>query len=309
MAVWRSREHSFVKPHIQNPFFMQQTQFNSLTMKRLNILLTLFIAFIGYAASAQVNFNLTYNQSTERYTVSLVPQTTYLNPQNITGTGQVTIKVPSNAFDPVDIENLLEGMVWEANSRNNSPEEAPDYDYISFGLIIQGVAYPNYQEGVELPLFSFRNAFGCTGKVFLVNNGQDPFMPPNSASANVGNTITILGAGGDAYAGNLHGGIVDCSEDGTATATEEELSLQGFQLFPNPVVEFLNLNIGWAGKTTDGILQIVDAAGRKMMAQPISIVNGENHQRLEVSQLAPGTYWLQVQGEGWKLNFDSFTKQ
>ena len=278
-------------------------------MKKLNILLKLLVAFIGYSANAKVKFDLTYDQSTERYTVSLVPQATYLAPHNITGTGQVTIKVPSNEFDPVDIENLLEGMVWEANARNNAPVEAPDYDYISFGLIIQGVAYPDYQEGDPLPLFSFQNAFGCTGKIFLVDNEQDPFMPPNSASANVGNTITILGAGGDAYIGNMHGGMVDCNDGGTATATEEELSLQGFKLYPNPVVEFLNLDIGWQGKTTEGILQIVDAAGRKMLAQPISFVDGENQKRLEVSQLAPGTYWVQVQGEGWKLNLDRFTKQ
>jgi type IX secretion system substrate protein len=278
-------------------------------MKRLNILLTLLVAFMGYSTSAQVNFNLTYDQATERYTVSLVPLATYVSPHNITGTGQVTIKIPSNDFDPVDIENLLTGMVWEANARNNAPVEAPDYDYISFGLIIQGVAYPAYKEGEQMPLFSFQNAFGCTGKIYLVDNEKDPFMPPNSASANVGNTITILGAGGDAYAGNMQGGVADCSDDGTATSTEEELSLQEFKLYPNPVVEFLNLDIGWQGKTTDGILQIVDAAGRKLMAQPISIVNGENNHRLDVSQIAPGSYWVQVQGEDWKLNLDRFTKQ
>lgn len=279
-------------------------------MKRRNILLTLLVTiFVGYSAFAQVKFNLTYDQATERYTVSLVPQATYTNPHNITGTGQVTIKVPTNQFDPVDIENQLEGMVWEANARNNAPVEAPEYDYISFGLVIQGIAYPDYEEGVELPLFSFQNAFGCTGKIYLVNNEQDPFMPPNSASANVGNTITILGAGGDAYAGNMHDGMADCNDDGSPTATEEELSLQSINIYPNPVAEFLNLDIRWQGKTTDGILQIVDAAGRKLIAQPISIVNGENNQRIEVSQLPPGSYWIRVQGEDWKLNLDRFTKQ
>ncbi len=274
-------------------------------MKRFSILLT--AALLAISATAQVKFKLSYDQSSERYTVSVVPMANYTHPQNITGTGQVTIKVPTNKFVPVDIISHLTGMEWEANARNNAPNEAPDFDYVSFGLIIQGVAYPEYEQDKELPLFSFRNAFGCTGKVYLVDNDQDPFMPPNSENANIGNTLTILGAGGDAYAGNVDGGVSDCAA--SPTATEEELSLRGFRVFPNPVSDLANLQINWEGKTTDAMLQILDAQGRVVQSTPISIVDGENTQRIDASQLVPGNYWIRMAGENWQLNLDGFKKQ
>ncbi len=277
-------------------------------MKRM---LFLFVAaLLGFSASAQVKFKLGYDKSTDRYTVYVVSMQDYSHPQNITGTGQVTIKVPTNKFDPVDIVSHLEGMIWEANSRNNSPTEAPDFDYISFGLIIQGVAYPEYQKEKELPLFSFRNAYGCTGKVWLVDNDNDPFMPPNSQNANIGNTLTILGAGGDAYIGNENGGVCDCADDGSGTtATEEELSFRGFRIFPNPVSDVANVQINWEGKTTDGWIQVVDALGRVVLGQPMTILDGENHFRIEADKLVPGNYWVRLSGEGWQINLDSFKKQ
>ncbi|MAT55810.1 MAG: hypothetical protein CMN32_15135 [Saprospirales bacterium] len=277
-------------------------------MKRFSILLA--AVMLTLSATAQVKFKLSYDQSYDRYTVSVVPMDNYSHPQNITGTGQVTIKVPTNKFDPVDIVSHLVGMEWEANARNNTPDEAPDFDYISFGLIIQGVAYPEYEKDKELPLFSFRNAYGCTGKIYLVDNNADPFMPPNSENANIGNTLTILGAGGDAYAGNANGGICDCAEDpNNPTATEEELSFRGFRVYPNPVSDFANLEINWDGKTTDAMLNILDAQGRVVQSTPISIVDGENRQRIDASQLVPGNYWIRIAGEDWQINLDGFKKQ
>lgn len=267
-------------------------------------------ALVGFSASAQVKFKLSYDKVTERYTVSVIPMQNYSHPENITGTGQVTIKVPTNKFDPVDIESHLEGMIWEANSRNNTPSEAPEFDYISFGLIIQGVAYPEYQKDKELPLFSFRNAYGCTGKIWLVDNDTDPFMPPNSQNANIGNTLTILGAGGDAFAGNVNDGQCDCADDGAGTtATDEERSFRGFRVFPNPVSDVANLVIHWEGKTTDGWLQVLDALGRVVEAQPMTIQDGENHFRIQADQLVPGNYWIRLSGENWQINLDSFKKQ
>lgn len=277
-------------------------------MKRFSILLA--AVMLAISANAQVKFKLSFDPTSERYTVSVVPMDNYSHPLNITGTGQVTIKVPTNKFDPVDIESHLVGMQWEANARNNTPEESPDFDYISFGLNIQGVAYPEYEKDKELPLFSFRNAYGCTGKVYLVDNATDPFMPPNSENANIGNTLTILGAGGDAYAGNENGGVSDCAEDpNNPTATEEELSLRGFRVYPNPVSDLANLEINWEGKTTDAVLNIVDAQGRVVQSTPISIVDGENRQRIDASLLVPGNYWIRIAGEDWQINLDGFKKQ
>ncbi|MEZ4958883.1 MAG: T9SS type A sorting domain-containing protein [Saprospiraceae bacterium] len=277
-------------------------------MKKSIFLLPLAFVLAAFTVNAQVNFKMSYDKETERYIVSLIPMTTYTNPQNITGSGQVTIKVPTNEFDPVDIENLLTGMTWEANSRNNAPAEAPDFDYVSFGLTIQaGTAYPDYQAGVEMPLFSFQNAFGCTGKVYLVDNVNDPFMPPNSQSANIGNTWTILGAGGEAYQGIIGSGENNCAE--TASSAVEEIVINAYKVFPNPASQFVNVEMRWENDAADAQLQVVDAAGKKVITQDMTVTYGQNRQKLDVSNLAAGNYWVYLEGEGWKAKLDKFSKQ
>lgn len=278
-------------------------------MNKSNTFCAIALLFSSFALSAQVQFKLLFNQETERYTISVIPQTTYLTPQNITGTGQVTIKVPTNHFFPVDIESSLSGMNWDANSRNDSPSEEPDFDYISFGLtIIQGLAFPDYKQGVELPLFTFKNSFGCTGKIYLINNDADPFMPPNSQMANIGNSITILGAGGDAYGGLSGNGECDCSEE-NVTSAEEELGLESHRMFPNPASDFVNLEINWIGEKADASVQVIDATGKQVMSNKISIQKGANRQKLDVGYLASGKYFVYLVNGSWKMSLNSFTKQ
>lgn len=275
----------------------------------MNFALFFALLFSGFAANAQVDFKLSYDYATEQYTVSVIPVATYTQPQNITGTGQVTIKVPTNDFDPVDIKNHLQGMFWEANSRNNSPSEAPSFDYVSFGLsILSGVAYPDYVAGEEMPLFSFKNAYGCTGQVYIIDNNEDPFMPPNSQSANIGNALTILGAGGDAYQGVLNGGITDCDPQ-SPTSTAEELGLNGFSIFPNPATDFVKVQIKWEGETTDADLQVVNAAGKLVHVQSVTVQNGRTNAEIIVSNFAAGSYFVYLASEDWKIGLDKFTKQ
>jgi hypothetical protein len=277
-------------------------------MKKLNLLVLIVFVMGGFSANAQVEFKLAYDMDTERYTVSVIPMATYVEPQNITGTGQVTVKVPTNNFDPVDIESHLEGMYWEANSRNNSPEEAPEHDYISFGLsILNGIAYPEYIVGEEIPLFSFENAYGCTGKVAIMNNQEDAFMPPNSQSANVGNALTILGAGGDAYHGIVGTGVCDCAE--TVSTTAEELGLTQATIYPNPAAEFVNVEINWEGEAVDAHLQIVDATGKMVHFEPLTVQFGRNDSEVIVSQMPAGNYFVYLTADDWKLSIDKFTKQ
>ncbi|MBI5917421.1 MAG: T9SS type A sorting domain-containing protein [Bacteroidetes bacterium] len=277
-------------------------------MNKVNTLCAAVLLFFSVTSSAQVQFKLNFDQESQRYAVSIIPMATYQNPQNITGTGQVTIKVPSNNFDPVDIQNHLEGMYWEANSRNNTPSEAPEFDYISFGLTIQGVAFPDYVQGVELPLFSFKNAFGCTGIINLVDNAADPFMPPNSQSANIGNALTILGANGDAYGGIAGSPVCNCDPN-AASAVKDEIGLTNYRLFPNPAIEYVNVQINWEGESTDASILVVDATGKQVLAAKADLVGGKNNQKLSVSELAPGSYWVYLAGKDWKVGLDRFSKQ
>ncbi len=289
-------------------------------MKNSNLFLLLVFLLTSFSVSAQFEFKIDFDFDTERYTVSVIPQATYPEPQNITGDGQITIKVPTNQFIPVDIESQLEGMTWEVNSRVDAPEEAPDHDYVSFALQINGLAQPNYQEGVELKLFSFQNAYGCTadpavpgsGLVSIVDNNNDPFMPPNSANANVGNALPVLAfsqtGGGDGFAGLYNGGAVSC-DPANPTSTAEELGFSGFSVFPNPVVEMANLEIQWEGEAQDAAIQMVDAAGKLVMQQPVSIASGKNTKRLEVGSYPAGSYFLYLVGDEWEVSLDKINKQ
>ena len=290
-------------------------------MKKMNLTLLLAFLFFSFAANAQFKFKISYDFDTERYTVSVIPQATYTEPQNITSDGQVTIKAPTNKFIPVEIESLLEGMIWEANSRIDAPAEAPDYDYVSFALqITGGVAYPEYKEGVELPLFTFKNAYGCqagTGNpedamLYIVDNANDPFMPPNSANANIGNSFSVLGAGGSGdgygYAGLHNGGGVSC-DPANPTSTAEELGFAQFRVFPNPVAMEANVEIMWEGEAQEAAIQLVDAGGKLLTQVPFSIVNGKNTKRLDVSNYPAGSYFLYLVGEDWDVSLDKINKQ
>lgn len=277
-------------------------------MNKVNTLCAAALLFLSLTASAQVKFKLVFDQETERYTVSVIPSATYSHPNNITGTGQVTIKVPSNNFDPVDIVDHLVGMHWEANSRNNSPTEAPEYDYISFGLIIQGIAFPEYVQDQELPLFSFQNAFGCKGAITLVDNNSDAFMPPNSQNANIGNALTILGAGGDAYGGIAGDAVCNCDPGAVLTA-KEEIGISDFSIFPNPASEFINVKVDWSAELSEANILILDATGKQVMSAQASLANGSNTQKIQVSDLAAGSYWVYLAGKDWKIGLDRFSKQ
>ncbi|MBK9012952.1 MAG: T9SS type A sorting domain-containing protein [Saprospiraceae bacterium] len=276
-------------------------------MNKVNTLCAAVLLFLSSTSIAQVQFKLAFDQETERYTVSIIPVATYTNPQNITGTGQVTIKVPTNNFDPVDIEDHLTGMHWEANARNNSPSESPDFDYISFGLLIQGIAFPDYVAGVEMPLFSFQNAYGCNGAITLVDNFADEFMPPNSQNANIGNALTILGAGGEAYGGIYGSPVCNCDPNAVLSA-KEEVGLTSYSIFPNPASDFVNVKVDWAGEAGDATIQIVDATGKQVMASQMNLATGKNTQKLQVSDLVPGSYLVYLAGSDWKIGLDRFSK-
>lgn len=289
-------------------------------MKKLHLFLLSAFFFMTANMNAQFEFKIDYDFDEERYTVSVIPLDTYEDPMNITSDGQVTIKAPTNKFIPVEIQSLLSGMTWEANSRIDAPEEAPNHDYISFALQISGgVAYPNYQKDVEMPLFTFKNAYGCQAGgapsdaiIRIIDNNEDPFMPPNSANANIGNSLSVLGAGqsGNAYgyAGLYNGGAVSC-DPASPTSTEEELGFSDYRVFPNPVVRDANIEIQWEGEAQDAFVKVIDPAGKLIIQEPVSLISGNNTVRLDMAKYPASSYFLYLSGNGWEISLDKLNKQ
>jgi gliding motility-associated-like protein len=191
-------------------------------MKKL--LTALFLALFAQTAFSQILFKLELLPDNVTYKVSMIPSQTWTFPQNLTASAQITIRAPHglgpNSFQVSMLTMLTPGTQWEANARVNAPIEAPSWDYISFGLSSFGTDAYNYQAGVELPVFSFKNgAAYCADSIELVAN-DDPFFPPNSASANIGNYIVTLGSGQNNAFGGFDG-------DGKAPGTPQTLCTVG----------------------------------------------------------------------------------
>jgi hypothetical protein len=263
------------------------------------------LAFVLVGVSAQVKFRLTYDKMADHYVVSMVSMETYKNPYNLTATAQITIKALTGKFNPVQVKGLYPGVDWEYNSRSSAPTEAPDFDYFSFALKNNGLLHMPYEKDKELPILTFKNEFGCTGPVQLVDNERDPFMAPNSQRVNIGNTIAILGYGIDAYGGLVDRGYVDCGESYTHS---EPGKLNKFDLYPIPADKELFLAFNWGGERETVRVEIVDILGKVHHVKAIDFETGENTVPFDVSKLAAGSYFLKLVGESWEETLDKFQK-
>lgn len=272
-------------------------------MKFYNIFI-IFFCLLSNNIWGQVKFQLDILPDGETYQVSLLPETTWESPQNMTATGQVTIKTPENQFDVVDFTNLQTGVVWEMNSRTNQPIEEPKFDYISFGLASQGTKQINYTNGQLIPLFTFKNAQGCQGAIRLMDNANDPFFGKNSKKVNVGNQLTVLAAGGDAYTGIIGEGIADCS----LVNNEATETIPSPKLFPNPAVKTVNLSYFWHIATSNSFMRLTDVMGKTIMEQKQENSYGANELSLDVSRLSAGIYYLQIIQEGNIIINERFAK-
>lgn len=171
--------------------------------------LTVFLAaiFLGLTQiKAQVTFTIRLEADGITYKVWMRSTTAYNQPLAQIPTTQVTVLVPhgagANAFVVNNFVNYNASMQFGAfPSRVNAPTENTAIDYLSFGFT--GATSFNIAANTEIPLFSFQNGGPCLGGLSLISNASDPFNQlPNSANSNPGNSITILGRGGDAYSGN-----------------------------------------------------------------------------------------------------------
>jgi len=256
---------------------------------------------------AQVKFKLTQLADGKTYQVSLIPEVSFLSPMNTTSTAQVTLKTPTNGFEVDQIFNLQPDVVWEPNSLTQKPEESPEYDYVSFGLVSQGTKNITYEAGVEVPLFAFTNFLDCEGEISLIDNLNDPFSPPNSRLVNVGNQITILGAKGDAYIGNVEESRVACGANLTDVENIDN-ALIDLSLFPNPAKDYISLNFNWNRKAEEIKMTVLSLNGKVAVEKNMTIQAGKNQTKIYLEHLAQGNYFIQINGEDWKIISDQFIK-
>ncbi len=174
-------------------------------MKKL--LTSFFLLTISASLFSQIQYEIELLPDNETYLVSFISSVTYAPPLNKVVSGQVTIRMPHgigpNAFEVVDLTMETPGAQWQANDVVRAPIEAPSFDYFSFALTTPGVSVYDFQAGVSIPIFSFKNGGEhAADSLYIIKNEEDPFFPPNSLNVNIGNSIKVIGGGNvDIYGG------------------------------------------------------------------------------------------------------------
>jgi len=104
------------------------------------------------------------------------------------GSGQVTLVTPVD-FNYANFQN--HAGTWIQNARVNAPAEATDKAYVSFGFVMDEPKIQLYPQQETL-LFSFESTTNNQDALQLINNENDPFLPPNSYNSNPGNDLGII---------------------------------------------------------------------------------------------------------------------
>lgn len=253
---------------------------------------------------AQVKFLLDYNARTDEYTVSMMPERTWYPPKNKTATGQVTLKATAGQFFVKDIKSYVDGTKWSSGGTVKSPEESPNYDYISFNLRTNGLIEMPYRAFKPTKLFTFTLESNCAREVMLVSNTDDAFLPPNSRNVNIGNSLGALGANGEAYIGNVSDLPIFCpyadppkqeeivSADNTSSIIRQPVVhlIDKTLLYPNPTIHEVNVQFTWHGTSGQKDILAYNEAGELVRLFQQDLTLGSNNFTLDVSKLGNGIY-------------------
>lgn len=261
-------------------------------MKSFHLYITFIFLFFLNKNYGQVEFGIDYNHEASKYIVSLKSNQTIASPMNMTGTAQITIRFESSdSFQVANIQSLVPNVFWNKTVRVNRPAEADDYDYITFGLSSLGSPMINYQKDVIVSLFTFENVGGaCPSKVEIIDNTSDAFLYPNSEKLSIKNHISILGVGGNAYVGNYLKDA-NCIIDPIITSNSNQLEETYLDIFPNPAIDFLTVD--YQVSVPMEYIKIYDVLGKVVLEQ--TVTDNQNQQRLDVSRLAKGSYFLRME--------------
>lgn len=146
--------------------------------------------FFSFSAFAQIEFKLHWMEADEQWGVfARLEDGASINTYNIVGSGQVTILAPVGmSFTDM---NSVSGE-WVQNAYINAPEENPETDYISFGLVSNDPEIMLLPEQETL-LFTFKKKQeACPAFLSLINNNDPMAIYPNSANSNAGNDLSVM---------------------------------------------------------------------------------------------------------------------
>ena len=120
-----------------------------------NIVMLMGALMISSILSAQVKFNLTYQEATQVYTLSIIPEASWEYPKNMINSAQIVLRVDATADFVPGITSLVPGLVWADNAYIEQSPSAPDYTFVCIALVNGPTAAIQLVEGQEVPLFFF----------------------------------------------------------------------------------------------------------------------------------------------------------
>jgi len=197
------------------PQFCLRTKFSIMKKKFLCLFLSCFAAAWTYG---QITYNLSYDQNTEVYTVSMRSGKTYTGGQaRLSSTSQVMIVAPhtTGGFQITNVTGLQTGgtaLNW-GYSRVDAPSQNPTKDYFFFSPSNAFVYTPfDVPANTQIDLFSFQSGSGCLGNLQIMDNNTDPFVGNGSFNAN--NNLVVVGGGmTNLYQGNTSSAVSCVSAD------------------------------------------------------------------------------------------------
>ena len=158
----------------------------------------------------QVNYQLTYNPTTQVYTVWVVPQYNTPNPNNpeaneLGATAQVSLKVPKDFV----IQNVTDIRgTWEKSPVKLGNQSAfttsgldPNYLYYVIGKTSTEVNYGPFSSGTPVSLFTFQGN-ACYGIVGVLAK-TDPFVAAAKNLASLNTACSFYSRSGQATSGNV----------------------------------------------------------------------------------------------------------
>ncbi|WP_345271549.1 Ig-like domain-containing protein, partial [Nibrella viscosa] len=167
----------------------------------LGLLLTSWIGYSQQLSPNTVNYRVTYDATSNRYTAFVIPNYNVPNANNTGttergGTAQYTLKVPAQ-FVVQDIQDIR--GTWEKNPLKLGPGQPnqdfsgtgldPAFAYYVIGKSPSETDYGSFQSGTPVALFSFAGN-GCFGPISPLPP-TDPFIAAADQrfSLNVGNSF------------------------------------------------------------------------------------------------------------------------
>ena len=139
-------------------------------------------------------------------------------------------------------------------------------------------------------------------------NSNDPFKTPNSKRANVGNSITVFGAKGEAYQENFSSKVIPCHTEVSLSGTKTIPVEMKPTVYPNPAINQVFVEMQWLQAATEGEMVILDMNGREVSKQTVNLKKGNNKMDLDVKNLPSGLFSIELKYQDQILVLDRFVK-